>query len=76
MDHFHSARANLWSELHRNYAVSSAELCAVFPVTVHLQPVAAVSRNNVAVQTNNHHQPAAGYVLIRLEFDHPSLLFM
>ena len=25
MDHFHSARANLWSELHRNYAVSSAQ---------------------------------------------------
>ena len=30
---------------HHNYAV----LCAVFPVTVHLQPVAAVSLNNVAV---------------------------
>ena len=39
MDHFHSARANLWSELHRNYAV----LCAVFPVTVHLQSTASGS---------------------------------
>ena len=51
MDHFHSARANLWSELHRNYAVSSAELCALLPMMDHpkLQPVAAVSLNNVAV---------------------------